>query len=295
MKTNIIIQCEKCNHQYRVHEKRVGEKFHCFCGHLLAIPSVKIHDAAVVRCSSCGGARGPDQEPFCRYCGSSFTLHEQDLNTICPCCFTRISSKSKFCHSCATPIIADQDEFEDTELKCPSCDDSLLHSRKMQDHSFTLKECNQCAGIWISAKIFKLLEKKAQAQAASGIHQENIEQISNSAKENSNPTKYYRKCPECEIMMHRKNYAKSSGIVVDVCSDHGIWFDIHELDEILNFIRSGELLRHHQKTSRKAQQQLNKIKIAQRNTKSTTQTTYTTTSTSTNVDFFAEIISWIID
>jgi len=251
-KTNIIIQCDRCKHQYKVHDKRVGEIINCFCGNLITIPSVKIHDAAIVRCSSCGGAHGKEQEPYCRYCGSSFTLHEQDLNTICPHCMTRISSKARFCHSCATPIVVDDLNYEKTSLPCPNCDGENLHSRKMAEQVFTLKECNICAGIWISADVFFHLEQQAQKEAVSGslIHARNIEFNQKRKNEKIDPTKFYKKCPQCEVVMQRKNYSGSSGIVVDVCYKHGMWFDIHELDEILEFIRSGLLLKHQEKAAR---------------------------------------------
>ena len=51
----------------------------------------------------------------------------------------------------------------------------------------------------------------------------------------------YVKCPECAQLMHRVNFAKCSGIVVDVCKGHGTWFDRDELQHIVEFIRTGGL------------------------------------------------------
>ncbi len=291
--TKVIVQCDKCKHQYSLHEKRVGEKFSCFCGTLLTVPSVKIHDAAVVRCSSCGGSRGKDQEPFCRYCGSSFTIHERDLNTICPHCMTRISSKAKFCHSCATPIVADSDDFLKTELPCPNCDDEKLHSRKMQSNTFTLKECSHCAGLWISADAFRHLERRTQQEIASGVQSASAEVTAKNSKQfTGNPEKFYRKCPQCTVIMHRRNYAGSSGIIVDVCKDHGLWFDIHELDEVLEFIRSGELIKHQQRAVRKAKLDMRKTRSAPPSKSSVGDSVY---DISTRTDVLSEVIRWLID
>ena len=292
--TKIIVECDKCKHQYSLHEKRVGEKFHCFCGNLLTIPAVKIHDAAVIRCSSCGGARGEENTPFCGYCGSSFTLHEQDLNTICPNCMTRISSKARFCHSCSTPIVAGSGDFEETDMACPSCDNSQLHSRKMINADFNLKECNHCAGLWIANDVFRRLEQKAQLEAASGVQAGVTEtRIHKDAEVTVNPEKYYRKCPQCQVLMHRRNYANSSGIVVDVCSKHGMWFDIHELDEILQFIRAGELYKFQQKSARKAKLELSKAKMQAHN-RSRVESRNLSTMDHVKVDIFTDIISWLI-
>jgi Zn-finger nucleic acid-binding protein len=49
----------------------------------------------------------------------------------------------------------------------------------------------------------------------------------------------YRKCPVCETVMNRRNFGKRSGVIVDTCREHGHWFDAHELDRILRWIRQG--------------------------------------------------------
>jgi Zn-finger nucleic acid-binding protein len=39
--------------------------------------------------------------------------------------------------------------------------------------------------------------------------------------------------------MSRTNFGARSGIIVDVCREHGSWFDRGELDATLQFIRDG--------------------------------------------------------
>jgi Zn-finger nucleic acid-binding protein len=51
----------------------------------------------------------------------------------------------------------------------------------------------------------------------------------------------YVRCPVCAELMHRVNFAKCSGIIVDVCKGHGTWFDRDELQHIVEFIRTGGL------------------------------------------------------
>lgn len=41
--------------------------------------------------------------------------------------------------------------------------------------------------------------------------------------------------------MQRKNYSGRSGIVIDCCANHGIWFDANELSRILSYIKNGGL------------------------------------------------------
>jgi hypothetical protein len=41
--------------------------------------------------------------------------------------------------------------------------------------------------------------------------------------------------------MHRKNFGKRSGVIVDWCGAHGTWFDKDELAQIAAFIAAGGL------------------------------------------------------
>lgn len=53
----------------------------------------------------------------------------------------------------------------------------------------------------------------------------------------------YLKCPQCRELMHRKNFGNSSGIIVDICTRHGCWFDVGELPQVLKFVEEGGLAR----------------------------------------------------
>jgi len=50
--------------------------------------------------------------------------------------------------------------------------------------------------------------------------------------------------------MNRSNFAHSSGVIIDVCKHHGVWFDSEELPKIIDFIRRGgmELARERERT-----------------------------------------------
>ena len=39
--------------------------------------------------------------------------------------------------------------------------------------------------------------------------------------------------------MLRRNFRRSSGVITDVCRDHGTWLDADELEQIAGFILSG--------------------------------------------------------
>src|SRR5207302_7247314 len=50
-----------------------------------------------------------------------------------------------------------------------------------------------------------------------------------------------RSCAQCARPMRRFNYGGDSGIYLDLCSDHGIWFDADELRRVVVFVNSGGL------------------------------------------------------
>ena len=42
-------------------------------------------------------------------------------------------------------------------------------------------------------------------------------------------------------MMNRTNFARISGVIIDSCRGHGIWFDPDEMEKIMDFIARGGL------------------------------------------------------
>jgi Zn-finger nucleic acid-binding protein len=51
----------------------------------------------------------------------------------------------------------------------------------------------------------------------------------------------YVRCPVCATLMNRKQYATGAKVVIDVCRQHGVWFDGGELAVVLDFIAAGGL------------------------------------------------------
>jgi len=37
--------------------------------------------------------------------------------------------------------------------------------------------------------------------------------------------------------MHRRNFARRSGVVVDTCAKHGVWFDAEELPQLIRWVQ----------------------------------------------------------
>ena len=135
------------------------------------------------------------------------------------------------------------DTGDTTDRSCPGCgDDTMLTSRTIPDSGVNALECNHCAGLWLDSAVFLALESRMVELAASGIADEHREVAGSLPRRQGDEKPFYRKCPECRVVMHRRNYGPGSGIVVDQCRQHGFWFDARELGVILRWIRSGGLL-----------------------------------------------------
>ena len=196
----------------------------------------------MVRCSSCGAPR-QEGSLSCQFCGADFTLHERDLDTVCPKCMARVSHRAKFCHHCATALVPEPLARDETGLTCPVCGpERRLNDRRIGD--VAVLECDRCAGLWLGTEPFKRLAERASREAFPIDRLVTSDRTEPSGPVESGPSAgkgwRYRKCPVCEKMMNRRNYGRSSGVIIDVCRDHGIWFDADELPRILAWIRSGK-------------------------------------------------------
>jgi len=100
-----------------------------------------------------------------------------------------------------------------------------------------VRECAQCEGLWVDVASFeKICADREQQAAMLGTASLTPAQAVNTQSKVS-----YVPCPECGHLMNRVNFAKCSGVIVDVCKGHGTWFDRDELSQIVEFVRGGGL------------------------------------------------------
>jgi len=235
-----LLSCPSCKRQYDAAKLAVGTRFRCRCGATIAVPEIRSRDAAVVRCASCGAAR-QEGATACGYCGSDFTIHEQDLETICPSCLARISNAARFCHHCGTPIAPEEIASDPTDRVCPACGPGhQLRSRALGTTGFSALECTTCAGLWVGESVFETLETREREKAAPAADAKTLrEEIAARPHVAPRGGAFYRPCPVCSTAMTRINFSRISGILLDRCRDHGIWFDATELEAALRWIQIG--------------------------------------------------------
>ena len=121
----------------------------------------------------------------------------------------------------------------DGTLSCPDC--KLPMSAFSGDHG-AMHDCGKCGGQFVENNLLRaLLERREVIGAAVPAGTERAIRSSMAVR--------YVPCPACKTMMNRKNFGESSGVIVDICKKHGIWFDTGELPRILAFVEGGGLTR----------------------------------------------------
>lgn len=103
--------------------------------------------------------------------------------------------------------------------------------------STLLRECPECDGVWADRPAFERICAERDEQAA--VLGTALPAPHTSRAELAPEPVRYVPCPECGVVMNRVNFARCSGVVIDVCREHGSWFDRDELRRIVEFIRGG--------------------------------------------------------
>ncbi len=100
-----------------------------------------------------------------------------------------------------------------------------------------MDECPACHGVWLdAAAVARLVKERREVSTHAVLGMGGPTSRAVSAPP---PGRVYVKCPECDQVMNRTNFAKRSGIIIDSCRGHGTWFDADELPRVVEFIRDG--------------------------------------------------------
>ena len=193
-------------------------------------------DRQVRRCGACG-ASVEGAARACPYCRAGLIADATRLRLICPECFTRNDEAYRFCAHCGVEFRPQAVPSEAKALSCPVCHAPLT----MQGiGAIPIRECARCAGLWVPGEHFDALVRRtmegARANPTRGLTAVARDQVITPDR-----AVLYRNCPECAEPMHRKNFGRRSGIIVDWCRQHGTWLDAEELERVAEFVLSGAL------------------------------------------------------
>lgn len=173
----------------------------------------------------CGASASKDTT-LCAHCGARLAT------VACPACFGMLFLGAKFCPHCGARAA----RCEGPDLPPASCPRCSIEMRSLLVGDTLLRECPACSGLWVDADALDRICSDSQCQTS-------LLGKSNPIKASGEMEKSirYLPCPACRKLMNRVNFARCSSVVVDVCRTHGTWFDKHELQRIVQFIKQGGL------------------------------------------------------
>jgi Zn-finger nucleic acid-binding protein len=204
------------------------------CGSETGLPktnglAVDLGTGLVLHCPSCGAAVKRDTDD-CDYCHAPLDFSLKGKMIPCPKCFADTPADARFCIRCGEPVFGRiKDGLVLEDRLCPKCE---LPMQGLSVGDFSLIGCKECGGAFVSHETFEMM----QAQADKLIVPTQPAPKPIFAKPEA--VRYVR-CPVCRNMMNRTNFAKISGVIIDTCKGHGIWFDAGEVERIMDFILHG--------------------------------------------------------
>ena len=113
---------------------------------------------------------------------------------------------------------------------CPRCNGRLAEQTL---HDTALLDCVQCGGLFVPKPAIDALGEPTSRELRMAFPRR--------ARRPEPIEIAYLRCPLCAGRMNRANFAKVSGVIVDVCKNDGVWFDQGEVDAVLDFVERGGL------------------------------------------------------
>lgn len=174
-------------------------------------------DAATFACPGCR-APVPLDAAVCARCGTRFAA------TRCGGCDARVAPGEARCAQCgrATGAAA----APPVEPVCPAC---VVALEKRDVGDARVEACPTCRGIFVDHLVLAgwMHDRASRAPA---------EEADEDAFEDGWRVRYHR-CPRCVTMMNRVNFAPGTGVILDVCVEHGYWLDAGELGRMVARVR----------------------------------------------------------
>ena len=202
-----------------------------------------------LNCPNCAAAVSSDKTQ-CAFCRSR-------LKTVgCPSCLGLMFLGSKFCSHCGVKTASVEAMAGEKDGDCPRC---RIRLETLQIDTTHIRECMRCGGFWASVDTFERLCADKEQQSAV------ISFIGSEAHPHAHPAVIqYVPCPDCGELTNRSNFARSSGVIIDLCKQHGVWFDADELPKIIDFINGGGLSRARAKERIDIEDQRRRLRDEQR-------------------------------
>jgi Zn-finger nucleic acid-binding protein len=202
-----------------------------------------------LNCPNCGAGVASDHTE-CEFCRTRLKT------VVCPKCFGLMFFGNRFCGHCGAEAVDAVSSDSSNLGVCPRCKTAL---DGLDIGAISLSECTRCGGLWSDVMTFEKICSDREQQSAA------LTFLGNRPAQTAKPSPVqYVPCPQCDKLMNRSNFARSSGVIVDLCKQHGIWMDAGELPKIIDFINSGGLSRAREKEKIALEEEREKIRDERR-------------------------------
>jgi Zn-finger nucleic acid-binding protein len=164
----------------------------------------------------------------------------------CTSCSAPLPKSGIICKYCGTrndiDLLEDTKKFinlrPDLKRVCPVCKTQLKTINVGEKLPLFIERCDSCYGVFFDInELEELIEYSVKG--SKNVDLKKLFQIT------QNPRYIdivvYRKCPVCTKTMNRKNFMGQSGVITDICAEHGIWLDSGELRQIMEWVKTGGL------------------------------------------------------
>ncbi len=145
---------------------------------------------------------------------------------------------SQFCPHCGAKAAAAVED-DGTPLPCPNCSQPM---KPVRIGTTPMQQCDACGGSWLTTDVFTALctDREAQSAVSSSLGLDGSTSATPAVRLGD---VHYRRCAACQKLMNRVNFGRVSGVVIDLCKGHGVWFDGGELQRAIAFVANGGLER----------------------------------------------------
>lgn len=188
------------------------------------------------------------------------TLDVEDV--VCLACGLSVQGAGGLRCECPPPTIAPRSLSQPTSghyrstpqtAACPRCNGRLVDHEL---HDTTLLDCVQCGGLFVPRPTIDALGEPANHNLRMAFPRR--------ARRPEPAHVAYLICPICSGRMNRVNFAKVSGVIVDICKSDGVWFDQGEVDAVIDFVEAGGLARAKQRENADLEREKEKLRAERR-------------------------------
>lgn len=171
-------------------------------------------------CAYCGApiTLSPAAPTVCRYCGRSNDPPQREVEVPVPVqVVTNVVQVQRTAPG--APAV----------LRCPHCRKKLVG---VVTRGVQLDGCGGCGGIWVN---------NASARSVLSNPEAIFAELAERAGDNARNRSVRAKNPSCPVCTAVLDHVKTHGIAIDVCSEHGSWFDAFELSQLLHVLTQGAM------------------------------------------------------